>query len=70
MSLHLQKFIDRVQSTESRGLKDFVMPMTEARAMHADLTRLLLELKSIREHIVNKPNEQEVTTVEIGGGTF
>ena len=47
MSLHLQRFVDRVQSHESRGTKDFVMSMTDARAMHAELTRLLLELTEL-----------------------
>jgi hypothetical protein len=39
MSIHLQRFGDRVQGNESRGLKDFTMSMTDARALHADLTK-------------------------------
>jgi hypothetical protein len=42
MSLHLQKFVDRVRGFEARGAKDFVMPMGDAKDMHADITRLLL----------------------------
>jgi hypothetical protein len=69
MSLHLQKFVDRVQGNESRGLKDFTMSMTDARALHADLTRLLIELQALREVVATKTQE-EVITVEVGGGSF
>jgi hypothetical protein len=69
MSLHLQKFVDRVQGFESRGIKDFTMSMTDAKAMHADLTRLLLELQTLREVMSTQPKE-EVITVDITGGSF
>ena len=69
MSLHLQRFVDRVQSHESRGTKDFVMSMTDARAMHAELTRLLLELTELRTQAAQIP-KQEVITVEVQGAAF
>jgi len=69
MSLHLQKFVDRVQGNESRGLKDFTMSMSDARALHADLTRLLIELQNLREVVATKPQE-EIVTVEVGGGSL
>jgi len=69
MSIHLQRFVDRVQGNESRGLKDFTMSMTDARALHADLTRLLIELQALREVVATKPQE-EVITVDVGGGSF
>ena len=69
MTLHLQKFVDRVRGHEARGSRDFVMTLAEAKDMHADITRLLLELHDLREQI-SKPATEEVITVEIGGGTF
>ena len=69
MSLHLQKFVDRVRGHEARGSKDFVMTLAEAKDMHADITRLLLELHNLREQ-VSKPAVEEVITVQIGGGSF
>jgi hypothetical protein len=69
MSIHLQRFVDRVQGNESRGLKDFTMSMTDARALHADLTRLLIELQALREQAVAQPRE-EVVTVNMDGGSF
>ena len=69
MSIHLQRFVDRVQGNESRGLKDFTMSMTDARALHADLTRLLIELQTLREQASVQPKE-EVVTVNMDGGAF
>jgi hypothetical protein len=67
--IHLQKFIDRVQGTEARGLKDLSIPLSDAKSMHAELTRLLLELQNFRESAA-KPAEEEVIQVSINGGTF
>jgi hypothetical protein len=69
MSLHLQKFVDRVRGHEARGSKDFIMTLAEAKDMHADITRLLLELHDLREK-VSKPQIEEVITVQVGGGSF
>ena len=69
MTLHLQKFVDRVRGHEARGSRDFVMTLAEAKDMHADITRLLLELYDLREQ-VSKPATEEAITVQIGGGSF
>lgn len=69
MSMHLQKFVDRVRGYEARGAKDFIMTMAEAKDMHADITRLLLELHDLRER-VSKSATEEVITVQVGGGSF
>ena len=69
MSMHLQKFVDRVRGHEARGAKDFIMTMAEAKDMHADITRLLLELHDLRGQ-ASKPVAEEVITVQIGGGSF
>jgi hypothetical protein len=67
--LHLNKFIDRVEGHDARGTRDFVMSMSDARALHADITRLLSELHGLHEQI-NKNNQEPVVEVKIGGGTF
>jgi len=69
MSLHIQRFVDRVQGNESRGAKDFVMSMSDARAMHADLTRMLLDLNELRVAAAQK-QQDEVITVEVKGANF
>ena len=69
MTIHLQKFVDRVRGQEARGARDLVMTMNEARDLHADITRLLLALQNLQEQTV-KTNNNEVIQVEIGGGKF
>ena len=69
MSIHLQKFIDRLQGFEARGAKDFIMPLSDAKGMHADLTRLLLELNDLKERAMSARVE-EVITVKMEGGGF
>jgi hypothetical protein len=69
MTMHLQKFVDRVRGHEARGSKDFIMTLAEAKDMHADITRLLLELHDLRSQ-VSKSLTDEVITVQVGGGSF
>ena len=69
MTMHLQKFVDRVRGHEARGARDFVMSMTDAKDLHADITRLLLELQDLREQ-ATKSTEEQVITVQVGGGSF
>jgi hypothetical protein len=68
MSLHIQRFVDRLRGQEARGIKDFVMSMTDAKDLHADITRLLLELQTLKES--SPASEQEVITIKMDGGTF
>jgi hypothetical protein len=67
--MHLQKFVDRVRGFEARGAKDFMMTMNDAKDLHADITRLLLELHALREQLT-QTKEQEVITVEVSGRSF
>ena len=69
MSIHLQKFIERVRGNDMRGGKDFVMPMKDAKGMAADLTELLLELRTLKEAAL-QPQKEEVIEVKISGGKF
>jgi hypothetical protein len=71
MTIHLSKFIERVQGQQARGARDFIMSLKDAQDLHADITRLLLELQSLREHTVATfQKETEVITVKMDGGTF
>ena len=45
------------------------MSMADAKNLHADITRLLLELRDLREN-VTKPVEQEVFEIKVNGGKF
>jgi len=70
MSIFLQKFVDRVRGLEARGAKDFTMSMADAKDLHADITRLLIDLQGLREQTMLKDTGDEVITVQINGGTF
>jgi len=69
MTIHLQKFVDRVRGQEARGARDLVMTMNEARDLHADITRLLLALQNLQEQQI-KTADTDVLKVEIQGGSF
>jgi hypothetical protein len=67
MSAHIQRFIDRVQGLESRGGAQFTMPMSDAKGVVADLTRLLLELNDLKQRPVA---QEEVIQIKMDGGSF
>ena len=69
MTIHLQKFVDRVRGHEARGARDFVMSMADAKDLHADITRLLIDLQTLQETTV-KPPQEDVITVKMNGGSF
>ena len=70
MSMHLHKFVDRVRGAEARNAKDFIMSINDAKDLQADITRLLIDLNSLRESAIAKLNEESTVTVEMNGGTF
>ena len=69
MTIHLQKFVDRVRGHEARGARDFVMSMTDAKDLHADITRLLLDLETLRTSAA-VTKKDEIITLQVGGGSF
>lgn len=53
---------------EAKGAKDFIMPIADAKGMHADLTELLLELRTLKEAQYNQ--KEQVIEVKLDGGKF
>jgi hypothetical protein len=72
MSLHINKFIDRVRAAESRQQRDVIMTQAEARDLHSDITRLLLVVEELRSRpaVAMPGDNNEVITVEMQGGSF
>ena len=66
MSLHINRFGDRVKAADARGQKDFTMSLGDAKDLHADITKLLLALHLLQE----EPAEIEPVKVEVDGGSF
>jgi predicted nucleic acid-binding Zn-ribbon protein len=67
MSLHINRFVDRIKAHESRAAREFAMPMQDAKDLHADITKLLLQVQELREQTDKK---QEAIQVEFTGGSF
>jgi len=67
MSLHINRFIDSIKAAESRGQKDLIVPMRDAKDLHGDITKLLLALEQSRREqaIQNEPIE-----IVLAGGSF
>ena len=70
MSLHIQRFVDRVRAAEARNNKDLVMSMADAKDLHADITRLLITLQILQEAQTRTVAELQVLEVNVTGGTF
>lgn len=66
MSLHINRFVDRLKALEMRGTREFTMPMQDAKDLHADITKLLLQLHALHE----QEPKQEVVQIEVTGGSF
>lgn len=70
MSIHINRFIDRIKAGESRGQRDFTMTMSEAKDLHGEITKLLLTLETMRSDSTTTSQEESVIKVELTGGTF
>jgi len=67
MSLHIERFIDRVQGLQG-GRNTLVMTADEAQALVADLARLLLHMQELQSDVA-QPVDQ-VITVRMDGGSY
>jgi hypothetical protein len=69
MTIHINRFVERLQGFEARAAKDFIMPMSDAKGMHADITRVLLELETLRQ-AANNAQAEQVINLQVDGGSF
>lgn len=65
--IYIQRFLDKLKNLQSQNAKDFTMSVHEANNLHQDITKLLLELKTLSE---NKSDSNEVIEVELKGEDF
>ncbi len=66
-NLYIKKFVDRLQHFEMRGSKDFTCSLQDAKMLHTEITRLLLDLEQLRTQPQTAP---ETVTIEMQGGSF
>ena len=67
MSLHIHQFVDSIKAHESRGQRDFMMSLRDAKDLHADITKLLVTLEQLREQ---QARGADVVEVQLTGGSF
>lgn len=68
MSLHINRFLDRIRAAESRQQREVSMTVIEARDLHAEITKLLLKLEEARDQAASA--DSDVIQVDIQGSSF
>ena len=64
--IHIQRFIERLQGSDARGNREFSMSMSDAKNLHADITRLLLQCQELQQ----SRSQEEVVEIQVQGGGF
>ena len=67
--LQIKRFIDKVAVAESKQTKDLVLPMSDARGLRDEISKLLSDLYDMSLE-QNTAKENEIIEVEIKGGSF
>jgi hypothetical protein len=67
--LNVKRFIDKVAVAESKQTKDLVLPMSDARGLRDEISKLLSDLYDMSQERSTE-KENEVIKVEIKGGSF
>ena len=67
--LNIKRFIDKVAVAESKQTKDLVLPMSDARGLRDELSKLLSDLYLMAQD-QSTAKENEVVQIEIKGGSF
>lgn len=68
MTMHINRFLDKMAVVESKQNKDVVLPIADARGLRDDVARLLAQLNELNSKA--NSNEPELVQIEIKGGTF
>jgi len=66
--IYIKRFVDRVSLLESKQSKDFVIPISEARGLRDELTKILADCYAQSQD--KKPIEEPNIKIEFKGGTF
>ena len=67
--LQIKRFIDKMAVAESKQTKDLVLPMSDARGLRDEISKLLSDLYEMSQE-QNTAKENEIVQVEIKGGSF
>ena len=64
--LYIRKFIDRVAQCDATNARDFVWSMQDAKNLHGDITKLLLDIELLQK----QETAQKADTIQVDGGTW
>ena len=64
--LYIRKFIDRVSQCDATNARDFVWPMQDAKSLHGDITKLLLDIELLQK----QQSSDQPAQIEVDGGTW
>jgi hypothetical protein len=67
--IHIKRFIDKMSLVESKQSKDVVLPISDARGLRDEVSKLLSDLHELSQTDKSNVND-EVIQVEIKGGSF
>jgi hypothetical protein len=67
--LNIKRFIDKVAVAESKQTKDLVLPMSDARGLRDEISKLLSDLYDLSQE-QSTAKENEIVQIEIKGGSF
>ena len=67
--LQIKRFIDKMAVAESKQTKDLVLPMSDARGLRDEISKLLSDLYDMSQE-QNTAKENEIIQIEVKGGSF
>lgn len=68
MTMHINRFLDKMAVVESKQNKDVVLPIADARGLRDDIARLLADLHEL--NTTKSSTDSEVIQLEVKGGSF
>jgi hypothetical protein len=64
--IHIKRFVDKIASMEGKQGRDVVLPISDARALRDEITKLLLDQRDTN----NTQQTNEVVQIELKGGKW
>ena len=62
--LHIKRFIDKVAVAEAKQTKDLVLPLSDARGLRDELSKLLSDLYELSQD-QSKSKDSDIVQIEI-----
>lgn len=63
--IYIKKFVDKISYMDSKQNRDVVLPISEARGLRDELTKLLADLNELKD--IKKSDNTEIEVKIIGG---